>query len=356
MKVAIVGAGLAGLSCAHELERYGIRPVLYERNSYIGDQVSHVGALLEITYRPIKDIIDYILNKYSIELKPLNTVNTITHFAPNKTTVIKGNLGYFTKRSSDEDSVSNQLFSQLRNIELKLNEAPDLERLSRQNDYVIVSNGNSTYPEMLGCWQSWLNTYLRGAVVLGNFDPNELVVWINKNYCKRGYAYLTPFNDKKASIILIVSDVNEKEIDHYWELFLTTENIKYTITEEFKQEHRSGFVYPLTVGNIIFAGNSGGAIDPFLGFGQYNSIAMGVMAARAIIFQKDYEKLVCKIREKTLQMLQFRKIFDMLGNTGYDMLISSIGMPGIKHIAYYTPLNVIKYGAALFKLLPTKIP
>ncbi|HBV95865.1 MAG TPA: hypothetical protein DEF36_02280 [Desulfotomaculum sp.] len=29
-RVAIIGAGAAGLSCAHELERLGCQPVIYE--------------------------------------------------------------------------------------------------------------------------------------------------------------------------------------------------------------------------------------------------------------------------------------------------------------------------------------
>jgi len=32
MKVAIVGAGLSGLSCAIELERHKIKPVIFEKN------------------------------------------------------------------------------------------------------------------------------------------------------------------------------------------------------------------------------------------------------------------------------------------------------------------------------------
>lgn len=354
MKVAIMGAGLAGLSCAHELEKYGITPVVYERNSYIGDQMNHVGALLEIINRPIKNVFQYIEAEYDIRLKPLNVLKKLTHFAPNKTAVVKGNLGYFTKRSSEEDSIAGQLYSQLRNIDLRLNQSPDLDKLASSNDYVVVANGNSIYTETLGCWQSWVNTYVRGAVVQGNFDPHELKVWINRDYCKRGYAYLTPFNEKKASLVAIASDVNEKEIEWYWENFLNTENLKYTIIEEFKLEHKSGFAYPLKVDNIIFAGNAGGVIDPFLGFGQYNSITQGVMAARSIIFNQDYEKLVGRITEKTFDLLQFRKGYDMINNKEYDLLIKCIGLPGIKHVAYYTPLNVLKLGAAVVKHIPAK--
>jgi flavin-dependent dehydrogenase len=337
MKIAIIGAGLAGLSCAHELEKHGIKPSVYERNSYIGDQIKHVSALIEILNRPIRNIFKYIGEEYGINLKPIDVLTKFTHFSPNKTTVINGNLGYFLKKT-----------------ELRLNQAPDLEQLAGDNDYVIVANGNSIYTETLGCWQTWLNTYIRGAVILGDFDPHELKVWINKNYCKRGYAYLTPFNEKRASLILITSDVNEKEIDHFWELFLYTENLKYTITEEYKLEHTSGFVYPLKTGNILFAGNAGGAIDPFLGFGQFNSITQGIMAARSIVFNQDYENLVGKIIHKNLNLLQIRKAYDMLDNNGYDMLIKSLGLPGIKHVAYYTPLDVVKALSTLLKLVPSR--
>jgi flavin-dependent dehydrogenase len=352
MKISIIGAGLAGLSCAHELEKHGLRPVVYERNSYIGDQINHVAILLEIFNRPIRNIFKYIEKEYGIRLKPLDTLTKLTHFSPNKTTIIKGNFGHFTKRNNESDSLAGQIYSQLKNTELRLNQSPDLEKLASDSDYVIVANGNPIYSETLGCWQNWLDTYLRGAVILGDFDPHEMKMWINKDYCKRGYAYLTPFSEKKASIVLITSDVNEKEIDHFWDLFLYTENLKYTITEEFKLEHKSGFVYPLKYGNVLFAGNAGGAIEPFLGFGQFSSITHGVMAARSIVFNQDYEKLVGRITQKNFNMLQLRKVYDMLDNNGYDLLLKSIGLPGIKHVAYYTNLNVLKLLSAVLKLIP----
>jgi flavin-dependent dehydrogenase len=218
----------------------------------------------------------------------------------------------------------------------------------------VISNGTTDYTRELGVWKGWVNTYVKGAIVLGSFDPNTLIVWINKDYCKTGYAYLTPFNDKRASLALVVTDVNEQEVASYWELFLYTENLKYTITQEFTLNHRSGYVYPHRVGNIYFAGNSGGSIDPFLGFGQYSSITMGVMAARSIVLGEDYDQLIKDVTYKNLQLHEFRKGFDRMSNIGYDILMSSVGLPILKQLIYNTPINVIKYGSALIKLLPKK--
>ncbi|MCG8402728.1 MAG: hypothetical protein MJA84_14235 [Firmicutes bacterium] len=188
-------------------------------------------------------------------------------------------------------------------------------------------------------------------MLLGEFDPNAVVMWINKDYCKNGYAYMTSYNSKKASLSLVTTDVDEKEIDHYWESFLDTENITCKIIEEFKLEHRAGYVYPLKIENILFAGNAAGGVDPFLGFGHFNAITMGVSAARTIARGKDYEKQVDSIIKRNTQMLKLRKMFERLDNKGYDNLVGFLPLPGVKQILYHSNINISKYGAFISKFV-----
>ncbi len=41
MKVAIMGAGISGLSCAITLEKNGIEPVIFEKRSKARDRVTY---------------------------------------------------------------------------------------------------------------------------------------------------------------------------------------------------------------------------------------------------------------------------------------------------------------------------
>lgn len=357
MKVAIIGAGLAGLACAHELERLGVVPDLYEKSSFIGEPFNHCTAMLRIVDRPHRgDYMKYFREKLFLDFTPLAPVRRMMHHGPTRRLMVRGkNLGFFFLRSNTRDSLKNQICSTLNRTRIFLNTTADVNTLKKKYDYVVAANGNLLFTREFGLLQTWFDGYVRAAVVHGNFDTERVDMYLNQHYCKKGYAYLTPLSEKKASLILVVEDCNEEDLNEYWNAFLYYENFKYPIIEESTQYHTSSFVYPKIHENLIFAGLAGGSIDPFLGFGQYNSLSMGVFAARTIVLGRDYHKQCEPMMKKNLQLYQLRQGFDRLNNKGYDRLISFLRIPGVRSALYKTPFNFLPHlAAAIGKTLESK--
>jgi len=68
-KVAIVGAGPAGLSCAHALSREGIDCTIYEKESKGGGLMTYGIAAYKVTPQFCEDEVNYILSIGGIEIK-----------------------------------------------------------------------------------------------------------------------------------------------------------------------------------------------------------------------------------------------------------------------------------------------
>jgi len=68
-KVAIVGAGPAGLSCAHVLAREGVDVTIYEKEKEGGGLMTYGIAAYKVTPQFCKDEVDYILSIGGIKIK-----------------------------------------------------------------------------------------------------------------------------------------------------------------------------------------------------------------------------------------------------------------------------------------------
>lgn len=68
-KVAVVGAGPAGLSCAHVLAREGVDVTIYEKENLGGGLMTYGIAAYKVTPQFCKDEVDYILSIGGIDVK-----------------------------------------------------------------------------------------------------------------------------------------------------------------------------------------------------------------------------------------------------------------------------------------------
>jgi len=334
MKVAIMGAGLSGLVSAITLEKHGIVPTIFESRDDVGDRFINGEVLLNILSRPINNSLEHFANKYDIHLKPTSILKQINFYSKNAAATIKGTLGYTNIRGRHEDSFENQLKKQVKS-EITFNSKYTHEYLAKHFDYVILATGDGEYARKLGNYRCDLSTSLKGTTVEGNFIKDKIIMWTNYDFAPKGYAYLIPFSDKEAHIVIAYPDYDEnikKDINTLWEMFYeqackdTKQNLH--ITDEFQiSKYMIGISHKPRIDNTLFVGNCFGSISPSFGFGQYTSILTGIYAAHHILGIQSYEDLTKPLYTNYNNSLVIRRFMESLNNKKLDLLIKSFNMP-----------------------------
>ncbi|WP_073149581.1 NAD(P)/FAD-dependent oxidoreductase [Paramaledivibacter caminithermalis] len=349
MKIAIVGAGLSGLSCAFELKKYGITPTVFEKRSSIGDGLDYTISNLRIFSKFNCNPQKYYKRKYNLQLTPLSPLRKIIIKGPSNKTIVKGKLGYTFKRGIEAYSMENQLAKQV-NLPIFFDTYIDMDDIKKDFDYIVWAAGDNTLSKKLGVWNSNLNTCIRISTIEGNFKTDCGFIWFDNDYAKNTYAYLLPYSKSKANLTLVVNNITPYNLHYYWKKFLTKENIRYRIFETRDIKYTTGFVYPLRIHNIYLVGNAAGLTENILGFGSTNAIESGIMAARSIAKKLDYNKLMKEILESVKLNHELRKFINSFENKDFDKLVSFLGLPVIKQMIYRNPFYKSKHAAQIIKL------
>lgn len=355
MKVAIVGAGIAGLSCALELERHGIKPVIFEQRHRIGSPSPFAPVLFNFIFRPIKDLLKELKLQYGIQIKPISTINLLHMHGPNTKYTVTGDLGCSVLRGQADTSIESQLASRLR-TPIRFEEPVKPKELLKDFDYLVIADGSKDYAKELGIWHSTFRVWTKGATILGKFDPREISFWFNTRYANSGYAYLTPLSTQRASLILNVAYGSQADLPKYWQAFLNAENLIIEETMHWDITMEQGLVFPHRVGNTFFVGNSGGFVDSWLSAGIFPCIVSGVEAARAMATGRNYEKSVKFLHNVMERQARLRHLWDGLNNRSIDWALKMMGSPAVKHPLYHTNLNVLKAIDPLIKYWVNQIP
>ncbi len=355
MRVAIIGAGISGLACAYELERHGIYPDIFEERSRSGELFSHVAGLMQLMNRPVPDQLKWLKNEYNLDLKPLAKWYTTTMHSNQVTRVVKSkHFGYFFERGQGELSLETQLFNSIKSP-INFNCRANYSELAQEYDYVVVANGSRDVAASLGIWKNIFTTMVRGAIVLGDFNPHELVMWVNTDYALGAYAYLAPFSKNQASLTVIHANASIEEMERHWITFLKRENLTYQVVENYLLSHISGTVYPHQVGNLLLVGIAGGFMESFLGFGSVSSLRSGILAGRALANNIPFSKLVKKLDLEMRHSVRLREILNTMDNQDYDHLVAGMTMPGLKQLIYNTNIPVFQNAGTFFELIRDKV-
>lgn len=336
MKVAIIGAGLSGLSCAFELQKHGITPTVFEQCGYLGDVIDFVSVIPRMFYKPKIDPIKYFHKEYNLQLTPLSKISKISMVTAHKGVTQNGSLGYSFKRGQDSNSLENQIANKV-TCPIHFDKYVELEDIQDNYDYIVVATARSETAYKLKLWQNTFTSYQRIAKIYGNFKKDCVTMWLNTKFSNNGFAYLVPENEKVATLCLIINGITYPELNVYWNNFLNILDFNHTVVRFIDTKHQCGFISTFQNDNIFFTGNSAGLTDDLIGCGSINAIESGLLAGKAIAQSLDYNLLIKPISDNIKKLHSIRNTINTFDNKRLDKLISILKFPLVKGYMYKNP-------------------
>lgn len=327
MKVAIIGAGIAGLACGLELERCGVTPDIYEQRYFPGEPYPLAATMLNLRLFA-QEPLTY-LKKQQLPLKPLQPIKSIIIHSPHRQLCLEGNLGYFVSQGQGDQSICSQ-WQQRLDTTIELKKSVDYFKIKDHYDWVVLADGSPSIPLMLNLWQPNFQVWIRGASIVGDFNPQQTEVWLDREFAREGFAYLTPLSKQTASLVLTVNGISRQELHDYWDTFVRKIPLNPQATGYFELEFQTGSVIKHQVGNTLLVGNAGGFGDLLFGQGVTMSALSGIEAARAIVQQDHYGQRIKYLVQTKDQLNHWQQSLDRLNNRGLDMLLKLVKIPGVK--------------------------
>jgi len=331
MEVAIMGAGMSGLCCAITLEQNGFTPIIFEKRNRVGDRFVNAEAMFSILNRPCKDVIPYIAEKHHIKLTPIDEVNKLFIHSKNEIGTINGKIGYTNVRGRNENSYERQLEKQVK-AKITFNSTYEYADLCKNFEHVVLATGDGDYSSHLGNYRCDLTCTIKGATVQGEFVKSNPHVWFNYEILPKGYAWLIPFSESEANLVIAFPDYPDNiklDLKDMWEKFynLACVNLDQNlrITDNFEiTRYMMGICDKAKIDNTYFVGNCFGAISPGLGFGQYTSILTGIYSAYDICGLGSYEKLTYPLFENYNHSLILRRVLESLTDDQIDFQVKNL--------------------------------
>lgn len=355
MKIAIMGAGLSGLACGIMLERHGLTPTIYENRSQVGDRFVNAEIMMEILNRPIEDSLAYLSEKFQIYLQPASNIKTLIIHSEHNDAVIEGHLGYVSIRGRHQNSFEAQLAKQLK-TNIIFNSKHSYEDLLKEYTHIILATGDGDYTKKLQGFNEALKVRLKGATILGNFDPHTVHAWLDNTLSPKGYCYLIPFSREEANIVIAYPNYPENQQlseDIYWSRFYeklqTQFNNKFEIRDAFNiTNYIIGQASLPRIGNTLFVGNCLTSVMPFLGFGQFTSMLTGIEAAYELLGKVSFKDTALHHFKSFDESLVLRKTMEKMDNANFDSFVKLLANHR-GELLFNTNMNLISLASQVLK-------
>ncbi|MFD1019367.1 FAD-dependent oxidoreductase [Thalassobacillus hwangdonensis] len=337
MNIAIIGAGMAGLSCAITLEKYGYQADIFERRGMVGDRFIFAEIMSPIMHPPVSDSVQFLSKEYGIDLKPTSNISKIHVHSANESAVIEGKLGFINMRGKHPESYEQQLASQVK-APIHFNQTVKYEKIAKEYTHVILATGDTKDVEQIQSFKAAMLVEFKGAIVKGEFERNHVHTWFDHTFAPKGMVYFLPHSSTEASLVLVYPQYPENEGKNKGDLWQkayekaqSTLNQDLPITDEFSlSDYMVGKAMNPRIGNTFFTGNCLGSISPFLGFGEFTSILSGIYAALDICGEGDYVELTKPIMQKYHDSLTLRRSFEKLSNNQIDLVTKALKVEAVE--------------------------
>ncbi|MGK0466466.1 hypothetical protein [Clostridium sp.] len=199
-------------------------------------------------------------------------------------------------------------------------------------DCVVLATGDGQYASDLGNYRSDLTCTIKGAIVQGEFVVSNTHVWFNYEILPKAYAWLIPFSEKEANLVIAYPDYPNNiklDLNDIWKKFYNLACIKLdqnlAITDNFKiTKYIMGICDKPIIENTYFVGNCFGTISPGPVFGQYTSILTGIYAGLDICKQGDYRELTKPLFENYNHSLALRRFLENLTDDKIDSVVKNL--------------------------------
>ena len=349
MRIAIVGAGLAGLACAHELERLGHAPDIFESRDRVGEH----GAATETMARfmqlePGQDLLEHLRQDLGLPVSPTAAIRRMVLHGPTAEAAVEGLLGYTTLRGPDERALDQQLLRHIASP-VRYRSEPDVMELRHEYDWVVVANGNPHWPREFLQWRDDLTWWMRGAHVHGRFSPGELHLFFNTHYAGTGYGIIAPLDEHSATVGVAVPQSHIEEMEHYWEVFRG--ELGHFWHEEESHFQMDGYAVGLVrahrLGNVLMVGAAGGFLEPMAMSGQVAALESGVMAARQMVLgDRSLERYARRWKIFYERALRVRRSVNTWTNEDMDRLVRMAAMgPGNMPASSLWNLDLLRFAS-----------